>query len=254
MRTEAAYITGAGKVSIREAELPELGDAEVLMRVVSSSMCYSTYKALMLGPAHKRVPANVAEVPVMTGHEFAGTVEQVGKRYADRFHVGQRIAIQPALGLESGYSPGYSYPYFGGDATLTIIPEFAIEKGCILPFEGNYFADASLAEPMSCIVGAFHASYHTQPYVYQHRMGLHPGGNLALLGCAGPMGFGAIDYAIHGPYQPQRIVVVDVDSARLARVESLLPPSPGRDGPEPGLPECAGARGSGDGDQGGGRR
>lgn len=225
MKIQGTYIHGAGDVRLRETELPALGDGEILLRVIASSMCYSTYKALSLGSAHKRVPPDVAEVPVLTGHEFAGIIEQVGSRYADRYSVGERVAVQPALGLETGYSPGYSYPFFGGDATHTIIPEFAIEKGCLLPYQGTYFADAALAEPMSCIIGAYHASYHTRPYVYSHDMGIKRDGNLALLGCAGPMGMGAIDYAINGPYSPKTIVVADVDEERLQRVQSLLPPS-----------------------------
>lgn len=90
---------------------------------------------------------------------------------------------------------------------------------------GDYFADASLAEPMSCIIGAFHASYHTKQFVYTHEMGIRRGGSLALLGAAGPMGLGAIDYAINGPYQPSLIVVTDVDPARLERAADLFPPS-----------------------------
>jgi L-sorbose 1-phosphate reductase len=225
VKTEAAYITAAGQCEVMTTELPPLGASEVLMKVVSSSMCYSTYKAMTLGSSHKRVPDGLNETPVMTGHEFAGVIEEVGENHKDRYHKGQLIAVQPAMGLPSGYSPGYSYPYYGGDATYTIIPEIAIEKGGILPYEEEYFANASLAEPMSCIIGAFHASYHTTPFVYDYEMGIKKGGNLALLGAAGPMGIGAIDYAINGPYQPKLIVVTDLDQARLDRAASLIPPS-----------------------------
>ena len=51
----------------------------------------------------------------------------------------------------------------------------------------------------------------------------HTGGNIALLACAGPMGIGAIDYAINGGIQPSRVVVVDIDDKRLAQVQKLLP-------------------------------
>ncbi len=54
-------------------------------------------------------------------------------------------------------------------------------------------------------------------------MGVKPGGNIALLACAGPMGIGAIDYAINGGIQPSRVVVVDIDDKRLAQVQKLLP-------------------------------
>ena len=65
---------------------------------------------------------------------------------------------------DSGYSAGYSYEYYGGNATYCIIPKVSIDIGCVLPYDGDYFANASLAEPMSCIIGAFHATYHTTPY------------------------------------------------------------------------------------------
>jgi threonine dehydrogenase-like Zn-dependent dehydrogenase len=195
------------------------------MRVEASSMCYSTYKALKLGAEHKRVPDNIAEHPVMTGHEFTGTIAEVGADLKDRYQVGERIVIQPAMGLPSGYSPGYSYQTYGGDATYTIVPDFAIERGAILPYESDYFANGCLAEPMMCIIGAFHANFHTTQYVYEHQMGIKPEGNLALLGAAGPMGLGAIEYALNGPYSPRTVVVTDINQDRLDRACKLLPPS-----------------------------
>ncbi|WOQ17361.1 zinc-binding dehydrogenase [Raineyella sp. W15-4] len=224
MRIHAARIHGRGEVSVDELDLPPIGPEELLLRVVSSSMCMSTYKAVVLGPGHKRVPDDVAEHPTMTGHEFAGVIVEVGAAVADQFQVGEHVAIQPALGLPTGESPGYSYPYYGGDATYTIIPKVAIDHGCVLPYDSNYFANASLAEPMMCLIGAFHANFHTTQYVYRHEMGIRPGGWLALLGAAGPMGLGAIQYALAGPYRPSLVVVADIDQDRLDRTALLLPP------------------------------
>ena len=42
-----------------------------------------------------------------------------------------------------------------------------------------------------------HANYHTKMGSYQHLMGVVSGGKMALLAAAGPMGLGAIDYALH---------------------------------------------------------
>jgi threonine dehydrogenase-like Zn-dependent dehydrogenase len=74
---------------------------------------------------------------------------------------------------------------------------------------------------MSCIIGTFHGIYHTSLGSYEHRMGIAPGGKLALLASVGPMGLGAIDCALHGGRKPGLLVVTDIDDARLARAESI---------------------------------
>ena len=223
MKTKVAAIYGKRDVRLRVFELPEITDNELLVSVISDSVCLSTWKAALLGSEHKRVPDDLENHPVITGHECAGVIVEVGKNLTGKYKKGQRFVLQPAMGLPSGYSAGYSYEYFGGNATYMIIPEIAINLGCVLPYHGSYFAAASLAEPMCCIIGAYHANYHTTQYVYEHRMGVKPGGNIALLACAGPMGIGAIDYAINGGIQPSRVVVVDIDDKRLAQVQKLLP-------------------------------
>jgi threonine dehydrogenase-like Zn-dependent dehydrogenase len=53
-------------------------------------------------------------------------------------------------------------------------------------------------------------------------MGIKEGGSLALLASVGPMGIGAIDYAMHAPRKPSRVVVTDIDDARLARAASIF--------------------------------
>ncbi|SFR10963.1 Threonine dehydrogenase [Enterobacter sp. kpr-6] len=223
MKTKVAAIYGKRDIRIREFELPPITDNELLVSVISDSVCLSTWKAALLGSDHKRVPDDLENHPVITGHECAGVIVEVGKNLTGKYKKGQRFVLQPAMGLPSGYSAGYSYEYFGGNATYMIIPELAINLGCVLPLHGSYFAAASLAEPMCCIIGAYNANYHTTPYVYEHRMGIKPGGNLALLACAGPMGIGAIDYAINGGIKPARVVVVDIDEKRLAQARTLLP-------------------------------
>lgn len=222
MKTRAAVLSGKNNIYIREFELPEITEDELLVKVVSDSVCLSTHKALIRGEEHKRVPENVSDHPAIVGHEFSGIIEKVGNNLKDKFEEGQRFVLQPAMGLESGYSAGYSYEYFGGSATYCIIPKVAIDLGCVLPLNGTYFANASLAEPMSCIIGAFHANYHTKQYVYKHDMGIKEGGKVALLGCAGPMGLGAIEYAINGSIKPSLVVVVDIDEVKLNRAASLI--------------------------------
>ena len=92
---------------------------------------------------------------------------------------------------------------------------------CLLEYKGTPYFMGSLSEPMSCIVGAFNAMYHTTQGSYEHKMGIVEGGNMAILAGVGPMGLGMIDYAIHRPVRPSRLVVTDIDDARLARAKSI---------------------------------
>jgi len=100
-----------------------------------------------------------------------------------------------------------------------------LEMDCLLPYEGEAYFGASLSEPVSCIIGAFNTQYHFRPGEYRHRNGIVRGGRMALLAGAGPMGLGAIDYALHGPRRPGRLVVTDIDEARLRRAAELFPPA-----------------------------
>ena len=100
-----------------------------------------------------------------------------------------------------------------------------METGCLLDYGGEAFFYGSLAEPVSCVIGAFHANYHTKAGSYVHHMGIVEGGCLAILAGAGPMGLAAVDYAVHGPRKASLIVVTDIDAARLERAASILPPS-----------------------------
>ena len=225
MKTKAVRLYGVNDLRLEEFELPEIRDDEILAHVVSDSICMSSYKASIQGPNHKRVPNDVAENPVIIGHEFCGELVKIGAKWQDQFKAGDKFSIQPAINYKGSLaSPGYSYKYIGGDATYVIIPHEVMELGCLLPYKGEAFFYGSLSEPMSCIVGGYHANYHTKAGVYKHDMGIAEGGSMAILAGAGPMGLGLIDYAIHCDRRPSVLVVTDIDSARLARAAEVLSP------------------------------
>jgi len=231
MKTRAVRLYGKEDLRLEEFDLPPIKDDEILAKVICDSLCMSSYKAAKQGTEHKRIPWNVAKHPVITGHEFAGELIQVGKKWADRFRPGQKFSIQPAINYEQGpvgvlSAPGYSYRYCGGDATYVIIPQEVMLQNCLLPYTGPGYYPASLAEPLSCVIGAMHANYHTKPGSYKHEMEIIPGGNMALLAAGGPMGLAAINYVIHREdIRPGLFVVTDIDQARIDRAEKLFPPS-----------------------------
>ena len=222
MKTTAVRLYGKEDLRLETFELPEITENEILARIVSDSICMSSFKAAEQGPAHKRVPDDVAENPIIIGHEFCGEIVQVGAKWQNEFKAGDRFAIQPAINYKGSLAaPGYSYKYIGGDATYIVIPSEVMETGSLLAYNGEGFFHGSLAEPVSCVIGAVHAQYHTTNGCYEHKMGIVEGGKMAILAGVGPMGLGAVDYAIHGPRRPKLLVVTDIDDARLARAATL---------------------------------
>ena len=225
MQTKAVRIYGVNDLRLDTFELPEIADDEVLVHVISDSICMSSHKAAMQGASHKRVPNDVAENPTIIGHEFCGIIEKVGKAWQDKFKPGEKFAIQPAHNYKgSQEAPGYSYRWCGGDATYVIIPREILICDCLLKYAGDAFFYGSLAEPMSCIIGGAHASYHTTNGSYVHDMGIKEGGCLALLAGAGPMGLGMIDYIVNCDRRPRLFIVTDIDAARLARAAQIITP------------------------------
>lgn len=225
MKTKAVRLHGENDLRLEEFELPKIKDDEILAKVVSDSVCMSTHKAAMQGTKHKRVPDDIAENPVIVGHEFCGEIIEVGKKWQDKYKAGDKYVIQPALNYKGSLNaPGYSYRFIGGNSQYIVIPAEVMECNCLLPYNSDTYFYGSLAEPVSCIIGGYHVNYHTKPGVYTHEMGIVEGGNAILMAAAGPMGLGAIDYAVHCDRKPSLLVVTDIDDARLERAASILTP------------------------------
>ena len=227
MKTRAVRLYGKKDLRLEEFDLPPIKEDEILAKVVTDSLCMSSYKASSQGTDHKRIPDDVAENPIVIGHEFAGELLEVGSKWAHKFKAGDKFSIQPALYYENGpvgilSAPGYSYKYIGGDATYVVIPNEVMAQDCLLKFPGEGYYPASLAEPLSCVIGAMHANYHTTPGSYKHKMEIVDGGKMAILAGVGPMGLAAINYVLHREdRKPSLLVVTDVDQARLDRAASI---------------------------------
>ena len=227
MKTRAVRLYGKKDLRLEEFDLPAIKDNEILAKVVSDSLCMSSYKASSQGTDHKRIPDDVAENPIIVGHEFAGELIEIGSKWQDKFKVGDKFSIQPAINYEDGpvgilSAPGYSYPHIGGNATYVIIPNEVMEQDCLLPYHGEGFYPASLAEPLSCVIGAMHANYHTTPGSYVHKMEIVDGGKMAILAGVGPMGLAAINYVLNrDDRRPSLLVITDIDQTRLDRAATL---------------------------------
>ena len=215
MKTKGIRLYGAMDLRLEEFELPEIKEDEILMRVVTDSICASTYKAVKQGTMHKRVPPDIAEKPVIIGHELCGEIVAVGDAHKDTWKVGQRAVIQPALKLESGYDPGYSYQYVGGNTIYAVVPAIVMERGCLVPYEGDSFFKGSMVESVGCVLRGYKGFYHTDYTDYTRTDGAKVGGRIAILGGAGPMGIAAVELAT-GYAGVSQVVVTDLNDERLA--------------------------------------
>ena len=214
MKTKGVRLYGAMDLRLEEFELPAIKADEVLLRVVTDSLCASTYKAVKQGSAHKRVPPDIAENPIIIGHEMCGEIVEVGEELKNEWMVGQRIVIQPALKLETGYDPGYSYTMIGGNSLYAVVPHIVMERGCMIPYEGDSFFKGSMVESVGCVLRGYKGFYHTDYSTYVRTDGAKKGGRIAILGGAGPMGIGAVELAM-GYAGVSQVVVTDLNQDRL---------------------------------------
>ncbi len=224
MNTKAVRIYGVKDLRLEEFELPTMRDDEIEARIVTDSLCMSTYKVSNQGEKHKKLPNDLKNHPVIMGHEFCGVITKVGEKWKHLYKPGDRFVAQPNLGRADTFSLGYSFPYVGGEATNVVIMNEAIEKGCLLPYKGEGFFEGALVEPLSCIVAGFKANFHLRDRNdYDHTMGIKENGALAILGGTGPMGFLAIDYALHNDRRPKHLVVTGRTQSKLDMAKRLYP-------------------------------
>ena len=106
MKTRAVRLYGENDLRLEEFELPRIGEGEILIRIISDSACMSTYKTAKQGAKHLRVPDDVAEHPIIIGHEFCGEIVEVGRLWEGEYAVGDKVIAPPVLS------------YLGGNQTI----------------------------------------------------------------------------------------------------------------------------------------
>ncbi|MBO5269922.1 MAG: alcohol dehydrogenase catalytic domain-containing protein, partial [Clostridia bacterium] len=225
MKTKAVRLYGEKDLRLEEFELPAIRSGEILVKIISDSACMSTYKTAMQGAKHLRVPDDIAQHPVIIGHEFCGEIAEVGDAWKDTYHVGEKVIIPPVLSYLGGNQTiGYSFGEIGGVSTYSVVYEHIIRNGFLMKLQSDAFFKGSLIEPVSCVWRGYKAQYHLDES-YMPVTDIKDGGKMAILAGCGPMGLSAIDCALHGDRRPSLLVVTDIDAARLARARKIFDPA-----------------------------
>ncbi len=224
MKTKAVRLYGENDLRLEEFELPELKNGEILIKIISDSVCMSTYKTAKQGAKHLRVPDNVSENPVIIGHEFCAEVVKVTDKWKNKFEVGDKVVMPPVLSYLGGMQTvGYSFREIGGVSTYSIVYDHIIENNYLIKLDSDCFFKGSLIEPASCVIRGYKANIHldenSQPFT-----NIKPNGKVAILAGCGPMGLVAIDIALHSDVKPSLLVVTDLDEQRLERAKKIFDP------------------------------
>ena len=220
MKTKAVRLYKENDLRLEEFELREITDGEVLIKIISDSVCMSTYKTAKQGAKHIRVPDDIETNPVIVGHEFCGEIVKVGKRWENEYKVGEKIIIPPVLEYMGMSTIGYSFTDIGGASTYSIVYEHIIENGFLIKFNSDTFFKGSIIEPASCVLRGYKGSVHLKGDDYIS--GLKQNGKVAILAGCGPMGLEAIDIVLSSSRTPSLVLVTDIDEAKLKRAESLF--------------------------------
>lgn len=224
MKTKAVRLYGKNDLRLEEFELAPLKEDEIRIKVIADSVCMSTYKTAMQGAEHMRVPNNVAENPIIIGHEFCAEIVEVGSKWKNEYFVGEKVIMPPVLEYLGGVDTvGYSFQEIGGVSTYSTVYGHIIENGYLMKLQSDAFFNGSLIEPASCVLRGYKANFHLDN-AQNHVMGIKEGGNVAILAGCGPMGLVAIDCALHGDIKPSLVVVTDLDQTRLDRAKSIFAP------------------------------
>ena len=157
-------------VRIEEMPVPEISPGEVLMRVEASGICGSDVMEWY----------RIHKVPLVLGHEVAGSIEAVGEG-VEKWKVEDRVTAAHHVPCNSCYyclSGNHTvcdtlrqtnfYP--GGFAEYLRLPAINVDRGLFsLPDEVS-FEDATFVEPVACVLRG------------QRRAGLRPGCSVLVLG------------------------------------------------------------------------
>jgi L-sorbose 1-phosphate reductase len=175
-------VYGTGIERVGRYGRPELvpvgrpGPDQLLIRVDAVGLCFSDIKLIRLGGDHPKLYGRDLErSPTRLGHEASVTVIEAGEQLADRFHRGQRLAIQPDIYV-GGRSTAYGYTTPGALIEYHLIgPEvLAADDGAyVVPVEDRLgFAETALTEPWACVEAA---------YTQRRRLSPLPGGRLLVV-------------------------------------------------------------------------
>ena len=154
---KAAYVAGPSDVKIKNIDVPQLGDGEILVAMKACGVC---------GSDLEKIYGKYSQPSMRLGHEPSGVVVQVGKGVQD-FKKGDRV-------FTHHHVPCYSCHYcIHGNETMCqkysetnlspcglaeefVVPQWNVSHGGVIKLPDHVsFEEAAMIEPLACCVRAW---------------------------------------------------------------------------------------------------
>jgi len=208
------YAAGLENLRLESMPVPEPAADQLLVRIDAVGVCASDWKMISQGERHARMQGrDLAAEPTVPGHEVSMTVTTVGDGLADRYHVGERYAVQAEIYID-GENIAYGYKLRGADQQYQTIGPEIYAGGYLLPVDpAMAYSQAALAEPWACV---YHAYSH-----HRETRSVLPGGTAWFIG-AGPLGLMHIEKGIQDG--AGRVCVTEMKEDRIRKIQSSLVP------------------------------
>jgi 2-desacetyl-2-hydroxyethyl bacteriochlorophyllide A dehydrogenase len=199
----AVVVERPGAAELQNVPMPAPGPGEVLVRVAAAGICGSDVEVL-----EGRRPPRYVRYPIIPGHEWAGTVEAVGRDVEDLSEgaavvtEGFRACGECARcreGLTNLCDVEYAetgFTHAGAFAEFVCVPAHLVHR---LP-PGSDLAAAALLEPAACVAQGL------------LEIDLRPGLTVAVVG-SGTVGLLAV--ALLSRVSPRRLALVGTRAPRL---------------------------------------
>ncbi len=208
VKMKAALLYGIQDLRVEEVDVPSPGPGEVLARVGAATTCGTDVKIYRRGYV-----GEIVRYPMVFGHEWAGTVEEVGED-VEHFEKGMRVRAgntAPCFRCHLCRAGKHNLCedrtwLWGAYAEYIKIP-FAIVEHNTQELPSNLtFEEAAVTEPLACVL---HGS---------KKAGIEPGDTVVVIG-SGPIGILHVQVAkILGAC---KVMVVDHVDERLRIAERL---------------------------------
>lgn len=150
----AGVLINPGNLQMQEVERPKAGPGEVVLKVEAALTCGTDIKAFRRG--HPKMP-----MPTMFGHEFSGTVVEVGADVV-RFKAGDQVmSVHSApcnhcfyckKGQQNLCDAIMDTKVLGAYAEYIRLPRHIVDQNAFIKPADISFSEAAMLEPLACVV------------------------------------------------------------------------------------------------------